>query len=851
MIRLPFRTSGVGLATTTALIIAAAVSSYAQVPPPASAPASAQSQPTTEPADPAAFDETRFKDLIGIIEGQNSPQARRAGARELLRKPWPEITPRLEALLRGQQQAAKTAVALALSDMPEALAGEYVEPLCQMLADPQEEIRDAASAALAVADVENAVSILRRIAGDDSEALPARRAAVATLGRMTDYLAVTALAELLANEESPVAPEALSAFEEAVGKDFQGDYQLARTWWAESGSAGVEEWRQQQIRRLAVQRRSLQQRTDALEQRLAATLREVYALTTDQKRPELLNSFLTDPSPAVRGLGLSLVQSQLTEGRTLADDTIAHTRELLVAREATVRGAAARTIAALRDPSDAERFRDLLAGERDRRVRQALVNGLGYVGSAADAPALVGLLSHSDPITVGESVTALGRLAERGVLENGGYDAVASALKSRISTVTTDEHSLRERILWAMSRLGDKRFAADFTDSLGADRSAGVRLAAVRGVAVLLDPKSTRSNGEQPRADSQPTAASNGALGKGELLSALVSVASDPDAAVRAAAVDALARHASDDTHLEALWPRIDAESEPEESIRVTAWRGAARVISTRPIATIETWLDKIPGDEATRRKLVIELLQLAEQHRDSKPDAGAELGWIRARLAAERAAAGQIDPAIASYIAALGDLGAAQSGDATRVALELLRLALLNGRYDEHIAEVLAGRNPALNGGTLWQGIHGEIEKLIQPDDVDRAIAMLAALETHPPASMPADTQQLMQEMLQRARAVQSEAQAAAVSDALAAFQADSEDQQAQEVLLQNKPLAIPVAREALRDTLQSEQPDANAVALLHDLLKQLSPEWPGFHADAPVEEKLAALESLPKQPD
>ena len=37
---------------------------------------------------------------------------------------------------------------------------------------------------------------------------------------------------------------------------------------------------------------------------------------------------------------------------------------------------------------------------------------------------------------------------------------------------------------------------------------------------------------------------------------------------------------------------------------------------------------------------MLSELLQLAEQHRASKPEAREELGWIRARLAAERAAA-------------------------------------------------------------------------------------------------------------------------------------------------------------------------------------------------------------------
>ena len=38
-------------------------------------------------------------------------------------------------------------------------------------------------------------------------------------------------------------------------------------------------------------------------------------------------------------------------------------------------------------------------------------------------------------------------------------------------------------------------------------------------------------------------------------------------------------------------------------------------------------------------------------------------------------------------------------------------------------------------------KGVAEEIEQRLQPDEVDRAIAMLAALQANPPTSMPADT--------------------------------------------------------------------------------------------------------------
>jgi hypothetical protein len=78
----------------------------------------AQNPPNDTLAGGVTLDQQRFNDLLILIEGQNSPQARRAGARELLRQGWPETVPQLSAILRGPDRPAKIAVARALSDLP-------------------------------------------------------------------------------------------------------------------------------------------------------------------------------------------------------------------------------------------------------------------------------------------------------------------------------------------------------------------------------------------------------------------------------------------------------------------------------------------------------------------------------------------------------------------------------------------------------------------------------------------------------------------------------------------------------------------------------------------------------------
>lgn len=832
-----------GWRTVGGLLVVAMIASALSAPQPP-----IQEQPIGPTTSQSAVDQQRLNDLIAVVEGQNSPQARRTGARELLRCAWPEAVPRMAAILRGANRPAKVAVALALSDLPECLVADYTEPLLAMLADGEAEVRLAAAAALATSSEDDVLARLSLLALDSDQALEARLAAIDTLGMMTRRDAIAVLIDALAKQDSPLAAPALAALERATGQDFQGDFDAALAWWTDAGQTSSAVWHRMQIARLVRQSRAKDQRLQDLEQRLANALRENYVRTPEAQRPALLRTYLADVCAAVRCLGLELVQSALAEGKTLMPETVAHTRELLAAPEPLVRAAAVRTIATLRDPGDAERFWQLLAREHHRDVRAALANGLGYVGTASAAAPLLTLLESHDQIISNAAVTALGRLSERGVLDQPTRAQIASALTARMRLAPVDAHATRERLLWAMSRVGDPRFGAQFVAALDTPDSVAVRLAAVRGIAVMADPRTIKANGQT----SQPAPGTVGAGAEGEVLSprelvdALVPLASDPDAGVRRAAVETLAQFATSDAHVEALWARLAADREPEEGIRMAAWRGAVRVIAGRSVDAIESWLERLPGDEAAQRGPAAELLQAAEQNLASKPDRRAESGRVRVRLAAELAALNQIEPAIATYLLAVDDLHAASSPQIAPVALELLRLALLNDRYDAQLAAALAQVNPALDGQALWEGVAGEIEQRLQPDEVDCAITMLAALQANPPTSMPADTQQALQDMLERAREVQAAADAALVGAALDELCEKPDDEQARQTILNLGSRAAPTVRDALREALHAEQPDANQIQRLYDLLETLVPDWPGFASDAAREEKLNALDAL-----
>jgi HEAT repeat protein len=798
----------------------------------------------TQPASQTAFDQQRFNDLITLIEGQNSPQARRTGARELLRHGWPDAVPRLTAILRGPDRATKVAVALALADQPDRFVNDYLEPLLAMLSEPEAEVRRAAAAALAASPSDEVIPRLKALALDADEPRSTRVAALETLGMIPRRDAIAVLVEALADRTSPIAAAALATLEQATAQDFQQDFDAALAWWEQARTASLADWQRLQIRQLARRTHCTEQRVQDLEQRLAGALRQNYFRTPEAERSALVNMYLADPLAVVRRLGLELVQSALTEGKTLAPETATRVRELLTAPEPIVQVAAVRAVATLRDPADAERFERLLASEQQSVVREALINGLGYVGTTSAARPLLQLLESPDDALANEAITALGRLAERGVLDEQTHAAVAGALLARLEATAPEESAARERLLWAMSRVGDDRFAAKFVRALDAP-GAGVRLAAVRGIAVMVDPRAVTPNGQTSQPASQT--AGDASPGASELLDALVAVTNDSDVSVRRAAVETLAQFGLTDAHVEALWSHSSAERESDEGIRAAAWRGVTRMLAGRPLKEIEKWLGRLPADPAVANQAALELLQAAEKNRASQAERRAELGRIRAQIAARRVALNQLEPAIATYLTALEDLHAARSPETTRVALELLRLALTNDRYDAQLVAALPEGNPGLDSQRLWQGIREEIEKRLNPDEVDRAIAMLAALQTSPPTSMPAEAAPALQQLLQRARTVRAKADAARVKTALAKLRESPDDQPARQTIVRLGERAVAPLRAALRAALQAEQPDAAYVQQLHDLLKELVPNWPGFAPDAPREEKLKALETPP----
>ncbi|MCK4341766.1 MAG: HEAT repeat domain-containing protein [Phycisphaerae bacterium] len=686
----------------------------------------AATQPTTQ----AAVDQERLKSLLALIEDpQNPAETRRTGVRELFVQGWAETPARLASILSDRNGPAKAAVAEVLTELPQYLDAAYVDPLVEMLADADADVRTAAAETLAAYRNGGVIPRLRELALATQQPQQARLGAIAALGFMTQREAINGLAEALADPEGEIAGAALEALQQATAMDFL-DVAAARKWWEVSRNLTDEQWQRLQIERLVKKARQTRGRLEAVEARLLGILEANFRRASELERGMLLTTYMADSSTTIRLLGLRLTHSHLAEGRDLPAGLSVRVREFLSSAEPQEQAAAVRTVASFRKAEDAETFIAMLSAAQSRAVRLALINGLGYVGDGPATQALLdvleGALGKSDEECATEAVAALGRLAERGALHNEKRGEVVAVLLRVFEKTKPAQVALRERVLWAMGNMADVGFGPAFAAALDEAEAVAVRQAAARGIAVLNDPK---------------------------LADALAAAASDADAGVRKTAIETLAVLGSSDQHLQALWNRLSSPPESDEAIRQAAWRGVLALLSQRDPAQIEEWLARLPGDDPQQKQRALDLLQrIARVVQESEPVDRGRLGAIRARIAAQHVLLEQPAEAVAEYLRALADL---HDGDSEqRVALELLRLSLRSGRYDQAVAQALGSRNPEPDYKAYWQTIKSEVEPRLTPEGVDQALALLKAVTDNPPGKWPAEVERSLAEL--RARATQ-----------------------------------------------------------------------------------------------
>lgn len=781
--------------------------------------------------------------LLEQIEGQATPAARREFVRQILRDRGAAGVQMLLPALAANGRPAQLYAASALADFPELLDDRCLVPLVAMLSDPDAEVRGAAAAALGAFPQERALAALRGVLLDGQTPRRARLAALDALERLGTRAAAGAAVAALDDSSSAVAAQALASLEQHAGRSF-ADAAEARAWWQEAQRLTESQWQALQIARLERRSMHFERRARELEARLVGALREVYLRTAEAERQQLLNAHLSDPLAGIRLLGLDLSQGELGQGRAIAPTTATLIHGLLDAPEPAVRAAAVQTVAAMRDPADESLLLDMLRREPMADVRAAIVSGLGFLGGAASVDALLECMRGSDSILLDAAVTSLGRLAERSALDADATRRVAGALLAAEQAPERPGAATRERLLWAMGRVADLRFAPRFVEALAGSEPAPVRIAALRGIAVLIERPASGPSQSQPTAP-RPRPQLDEPQ-RSALVNAIVPLVFDPEPTIRKAAVETLSQNAETPGQLEALWQAFARPGPNEEALRESAWRGVVRLLASKSVGEIESWVARLPDDAATRNQRRLELLLLAEKHAASEATDRARLGRIRAQIAEMRAQLAQPQAALDAYVAALDDLASADQPDALQVCVDLVLFALRSGGYDAALLRRLSERELPFDADAFWPILLAAFSRELEPRSADEVLGWLDRLAAEPPLSLSPAMQERLAQVRAAALRTRAEEDRAGVQLAIRRLADDPEDAEAAAQILALGKRAAPIVRDALAELLARSDPDPQQEAQLIGLLKQLVPTWPAYDPGAALEQKLEALKRL-----
>lgn len=530
--------------------------------------------PSTAPASVSAELDQNFS----LLTSNNTPDARKLGARNLLESSEDEALVRLVNVLSADPPdlAAQLAVCAAIAEV-EKPSPKLVEPLIALLGNSRPDTLEGVTRAIRKFDSALVVARLRPIAIDSSLPRPKRIGAIRALGALgEDVKALGVLAGLLEDPNPSIRHSALMAFGEATGVSAR-DATEALAWWRETSSKTGNRWyraiiesRAQQVSRL------IRERTD-LTKRLVNAYRDGYLATPEADRPRLIQNLLNDELASIRILGLDLVNDLITDRKEITTEARTRIVELTIDPDSRVRLKATRIVGDLRLTGAAAKLIEAMQREIDDEVRAAQAAALGRLDDPAALPPLLDRLDGDSGLVAGEAVTALGVLLRRGQGPAKASEPAIKKILNRYEKLGPNEDDLRERFIHAMTGIGAAAFREILESEVTGTRSVRIRSAAISGLATCEDARAA------------------------DVIRPLTQI-TQPD--IRLAAVSALGMCGSDERDLEALRGRLDGDRETDAAIRLEAWESylmIARRLPTGAQIRISDQLD-LPDDPMAQR---------------------------------------------------------------------------------------------------------------------------------------------------------------------------------------------------------------------------------------------------------
>ncbi len=531
-------------------------------------------------AEQTSADDTLMEQLNLAREGIVDPEARPEDRRRWIDALFSYDTPQARALVvellklhenPAAQQAICQGIARNARTHPHRLDKSFVEPLIELLGSSSENVRAAASGALADFPGAEVVVELGALAGRSDVAMDRRLAAIdAMVSKVDSRAVVRELMALLEADVPEITAHVVAALEPVSRETFGADLERWGAWWKEKSALDEEAWLTDRLHLYRGRVHSLQRELDsahALADRRHSAMSArtsrlqwdlFHSLGPDQKQAKLAE-WLVDPLPEIILVSLDLIRARMAdEGQRPQGEVLLALVKLLSEGTPAISLAVLEIVQNLKnEPSVVQAVLAQVAGEAEPEVRHALIKALGRLDSPEAVPTLVLEIAspHSSQVCVGEAAIALGRIAA------GGYkveplDDALDALKSRYKLASGDGDTLRAALLTAMAGVGDPAFAPEFLDAIESDSASVVR-PAMRGLRAIAD------NSKLPR---------------------FRTLTAHTDPLVRVAAVQAVGELGGQDADLESVLTRLNPTIETSEPVREAAWTAFQDLLADKPL---------------------------------------------------------------------------------------------------------------------------------------------------------------------------------------------------------------------------------------------------------------------------
>ncbi len=550
----------------------------------------AQPDPSITPADTPTVeteqaDVQRFRHIIATPT--NDLTSRRLMASELLGK---DLASRLDLVIELLSQPHDTGtpavMAYAIADVgahdPSQLDDGMIEPLLDLLASDNVDLRKQVTGALAVFPAADVAPRLSSLANDSDRPIVQRHEAVDALSiKVTKREVVGELIKLLRSNTPSVVDRASHALKDASRENFGSNVDSWESWWERKLNLSEAEWLRDRLDMVERRSRQLRDRIRRLkEDRIREDrawlqlsddlLTRVYQLTQDSKREELLIEWLAHGVGDVRIHALDLIHKQITEGNIPSEAVRLGVTQCLSGFTSEVRITALAVVGTMKNPEDATLVMSLLRGESDDRIRATILRTLGRLENPSAIDILIAELKdpNADRECVLEAAWSIGVVGGRGRVDAETIAPAIQPLRERFAAAPVDDIPFRETLLLAMANLGTSETVAEFVSHLNSE-STELVLAAIRGI--ITSQSASHIDRVADRL-------------------------AHPDPRVRQLAVDAVGALGDKPEHLRALVSRLNPDEESSEAVRSAAFQGFRRALDRQPSVQRLEWIEKLAG---------------------------------------------------------------------------------------------------------------------------------------------------------------------------------------------------------------------------------------------------------------